>query len=297
MSDTIARPDAHDTTLADIAASGFLARYRGETLKLYTGDLCTFYAWCHDAGVHPLEVKRIHLEEFRRHLEQKNAPRSVRRRLQTIRSFYRVAVADELIDRDPTIMLRLPAPQPVKPQAWMDRWETQRFLAAAEDLSPAHHVLACLMIHLGMRVTAACNVQIEDFTPDRSGYLLLETVGKGGVRSWKPVPVPMLAAVEAARAGRDSGPLVQRRDGRQQDRNGAYAWVKIIARNAGLPDDLHPHSLRRSAITLLLDNGCSLSEAQDFADHASPGTTALYNGRTMTPGAHPAHVVARVLAA
>ncbi|MDY0830653.1 tyrosine-type recombinase/integrase [Microbacterium sp. BG28] len=295
----------HDSTVAraprntTLAVDGFLARYRGATRALYAGDLRIYQAWCDSHGLDVLEVRRPDLERFREHLEddRHNAPRSVRRRLQTIRSFYRLAVADELIDRDPTVLLRMPANRVEKTPSWLDRWETQRLLQYAERESPAHHALIAVMVMLGMRVSAVCAIRVEDFAEDRSGYRVLTSIGKGGKRSVKPIPVPLVRIIDAAIAGRTSGPLILRRDGRGQDRNGAYAWVKILCRKAGLPDNIHPHSLRRTAITAIIDNGGTLAQAQTFADHADPRTTQGYYSRGETLDAHAAHIAARLFAA
>jgi site-specific recombinase XerD len=298
MQNDTARTPAPDTTLADIAASGFLARYRGETVTLYSGDLRIFYAWCRRQDIDPLQVKRYHLEEFRRHLEDDrgNSPRSVRRRLQTLRTFYRLAVADEYIDRDPTLMLRLPENRALKEPLWLDRFQVGALLRAAEAESPAHHALIALMVMLGLRVSEACNVQIEDFAADKLGYRVLRLIGKGGKPAAMPVPVPLLRILETARGDRTSGPLILRRDGRAQDRNGAYAWVKILARKAGLPEDTHPHSLRHAAVTAVIDSGADLREAQEFARHADPGMTVHYYRRAGNLDRHAAHVAARVFA-
>lgn len=298
MTDLSARTPAHDTTLADIAASGFLARYRGETVTLYAGDLRIFYTWCREQGLDPLQVKRYHLEEFRRHLEddRHNSPRSVRRRLQTLRTFYRLAVADEYIDRDPTVMLRLPENRAMKEPLWLDRFQVGALLRAAEAESPAHHALIALMVMLGLRVSEACNVQIEDFAADSLGYRVLRLIGKGGKPATMPVPVPLLRILETARGDRTAGPLIIRRDARAQDRNGAYAWVKILARKAGLPEDTHPHSLRHAAVTAVIDSGADLREAQEFARHATADMTVHYYRRAGNLDRHAAHVAARVFA-
>jgi site-specific recombinase XerD len=298
VTDLSARTPAHDTTLADVAASGFTARYRGETAALYEGDLRIFYAWCRGQALDPLQMKRYHLEEFRRHLEDDrgNSPRSVRRRLQTLRTFYRLAVADEYIDRDPTVMLRLPENRAMKEPVWLDRFQVGALLRAAEAESPAHHAIVALMVMLGLRVSEACSIRIEDYAADELGYRVLRIVGKGGKPATMPVPIPLLRILEQTRGERTSGPLILRRDGRAQDRNGAYAWVKILARKAGLPETLHPHSLRHSAVTAVIDSGADLREAQEFARHADPGMTLHYFRRAGNLDRHAAHVAARVFA-
>ncbi|WP_194385206.1 tyrosine-type recombinase/integrase [Microbacterium luteum] len=111
-----------------------------------------------------------------------------------------------------------------------------------------------------------------------------------------PVPVPLLRIIERARGGRTVGAIVVTKRGNQQTRNGAYVWVKTLAKRAGLPENVHPHSLRHGAVSALVDAGVPMHEAQEFAGHADIRTTAHYYHRPLTLDQHGAHVTARVFA-
>jgi integrase/recombinase XerD len=222
-----------------------------------------------------------------------NGPRSVKRRLQVLRQFYRLAVADELIDRDPTVMLQLPRSKPDFAKiAWLDPHEMGALLRAAEAESPAHHALVALMCMLALRVSEACDVRIEDFGEDDLGYRTLTVRGKGGRVDQMTVPVPLWRIIRTAIGDRTEGHVILRRSGEPQERHGAYAWVKILARKAGLRDDLRPHALRHSAVTAAIDAGATLLEAQGYARHADVRTTEHYNRKK--PTAEAAHLVARM---
>lgn len=299
MSDTTAPVRTQPSPLAELARDGFLDRYTAGTRRLYDLDLRLFFAWCSERGLDPLDARRAHLEAFGRHLttERGNSPRSACRRMQTIRSFYRLAVADELIDRDPTTLMRMPRWH-VDPStiAFLTTPQVGRLLTAAADMSPAHHALIALMAMLGLRVSEACSVDVDDFEEDALGYVVLTVTRKGGKTARVPVPVPLLRIVRAAAAGRTEGPLIVTRAGRRQNRRGAYDWFKRAAARAGLPADVHPHTLRHAAITALVDAGIPMHEAQEFAGHADIRTTAHYYHRPLTLDQHGAHVTARLFA-
>ena len=299
MSDTTAPELAHTTPLAETARSVFLDRYTGGTRGLYELDLRIWFSWCQANRLDPLEARRPHLEAFGQWLMsvRGNSPRSAARRLQTLRGFYRLAAADELIDRDPTVMLRLPKWEADPDRiAWLDRFQMGALLRAAEATSPAHHALVALMGMLGLRVSEACQVYIEDYAADELGYRVLRIIGKGGKPATMPVPVPLLRILEAARGDRTSGPLILTRAGNQQTRRGAYDWIKRLCRKADLPDTIHPHSLRHAAVTALVDSGADLWEAQRFARHADPRTTEHYYRRKDSLDKHGAHITARLFA-
>ncbi|MCC2033052.1 tyrosine-type recombinase/integrase [Microbacterium allomyrinae] len=293
---TVPLPASRD---AELARRVFLSHYAGGTLRLYTSDLQLFFGWCAGFGVDPLAVRRSTLEAFVRHLEleRHNAARSIARRFQTIRSFYRLAVADELLDRDPTYMVRLPRWSVDRSKiAWLDDRQMGRLLRQAEETSPHYHALVALMAMLGLRVSEACSISIEDFTEDAIGYILVTVTRKGGKVRTMPIPVPLLRILERARDGRTAGPLILTRRGNRQTRNGAYFWIKELCRKAGLPDNVHPHSLRHSYATALVRAGMSIVDTQESMDHADIRTTMHYYHQPMNHDRHGAHVAARVFA-
>lgn len=281
-----------------IAASflrGFLVRYKGETRKLYEIDLRIYFDWCAAAGIDPLAARRADVETFARYLESErgNRPSTVVHRLGVLRMFYRVAAADDMITRDPTVLLNMPRAHrdPAK-LTWLDRYEMGRMMRVASETSPAHEALVALMGVLGLRVSEACAVNVEDFR-EEMGYRVLSIIGKGDKPATMPVPPPTWRTLERAIDGRSSGPLIVTKRGNRQTRHGAYDWIKRLAKKAGLRDGLHPHSLRASAITAALDAGAELRDAQIFARHADPRTTGTYDRRSFDLDRHAAHAVAR----
>lgn len=299
MSDTIARQRIEPSPLAELARAGYLARYKDGTRDLYAYDLELFFSWCTDRLVDPLEVKRPHLEAFSEWLmtERGNGARSACRRLQTIRAFFKLATADELIARDPSTMMRMPRwfVDPTKIPYVRPR-EIRTMIDTAAGFSPAHHALIGVMGYLGLRVSEACGLRVEDFTTDRNGYMVVAFTRKGGALAVAPVPVPLMKILEPAIDGRTEGHLILTKAGRPQNRRGAYDWFKRVLRRAGLPEELHPHSMRHGAARMLLDAGATLEEVQQFMGHADIRTTRHYTIRPIPIDRHGAFVAARELA-
>jgi site-specific recombinase XerD len=296
VSDVTPVPAVHSFDPASILArDAFLRRYTGETRKLYGTDLRLFFDWCAQSELDPLAARRLHLEEFAEHLAtvRRNKPVSVRRRLQTLKSFFALAYADELIDRDPTVMLRMPkVHKDPERLVWLDRFQVGQLLHAAGEESPDHHALLALMAMLGLRVSAACRARIEDVVVDEHGTRRLRVVEKGARTHTTPIPPQVWEIIQRAIGDRTEGPIVRRRNGNAQDRNGAYWWVRILSRKAGLPERAHPHSLRRAAIRTLIDAGVTIEEVCHFAGHADVRTTLGYHPARGAHGVHAVYVAA-----
>ncbi|MEV8269173.1 tyrosine-type recombinase/integrase [Microbacterium oleivorans] len=291
-----------DTTLPNLASharDAFLERSAGATRDLYDLDLRIWWDWCASQGMDALAARRPHFEAFGRHLmnERGNSPRSAARRMQTLRSFYRLAVADEILERDPTVMVRFPKWQ-IDPEsiATLTPGEVARLLAAAEETSAAHHALVALMSMLGFRVSEACAVDVEHLTVDPLGYTVITARRKGGRVTTSPIPVPLLRVIERAKGDRMSGPLILTRRGNRQTRHGAYDWVRRLCVRAGLPPETHPHTLRHASATALVEAGMPVHEVQDFMAHADVRTTMHYYRRPRSLDQHGAHVTARLFA-
>lgn len=91
-------------------AAAFLLTCRTEnTRRAYARDIASFYRWCAELGVHPLQAGRAHLDAYTRELEQSPqpktrrpaAPASVARRLSTLSGLYRYGVDESFIERSP----------------------------------------------------------------------------------------------------------------------------------------------------------------------------------------------------
>ena len=279
---------------AERAAAGFLARYRGRTLEAYRYDLRVFFQWAHDAGVAVLAATRAQIELFRCALEARGlAASTVDRRLSTVCGFYRFAHIDGFIAANPAQYVRRPRVHPSEGRG-LDRGELAQFLFAAERVDHAHAALAALLGLNGLRVSEACETNIEDLGLER-GHRTLRIIGKGN----KPAVIPLVPrtarTIDLAIGERTVGPILVRHDGSRLDRRTAYRWVRSIGKRAGL-GSVHPHMLRAAFIMAALDAGVPLRDVQIAARHADPRTTTVYDRRRANFDHHAAYVVVAFVA-
>ena len=189
-----------------------------------------------------------------------------------MRGFFRFAHIDGLIAADPAVYARLPKVHRDESRTQgLDRLELIRFLQIAQTISVHHGALAYLLGINALRASEAAAVRIEDYRETLRGHRVLHLVGKGNKPATMPLTVPVLRVLEACRGERTAGRLVRRPlSGKPIDRRDAYRMVVRIAKEAGIPRHISPHSLRHAAITNALDAGVPLRDAQILARHADP---------------------------
>ena len=102
---------------------------------------------------------------------------------------------------------------------------------------------------------------------------------------WFPLPPAVGRAIDQAGGSRFAGPILLTTRGRRMDRHPVTRRLKHLADFCGLRmPPLHPHMLRHTFVTTMLDTGVSLWDVQVAARHADPRTTMRYDrpARTST---------------
>jgi len=231
---------------AQLAAVSYLARYSDRTHALYAYQLRQWFAWCETNGLNPLtEIQRGHIELYTRQLGDRGLmDSSVVTMMHAVRGYFRFAHIDGLIPSDPAVYARLPKVHRDESRTHgLDRLELIRFLQVAQTLCVHHGALAYLLGINALPASEAAAVRIEDYADTLRGHRVLHLVGKGNKPGTMPITLPVLRVLEACRGERTLGPLVLRTvSGKPIDRRDAYRMVARIAKAAGIPRHISPHS-------------------------------------------------------
>jgi integrase/recombinase XerD len=150
---------------------------------------------------------------------------------------------------------------------------------AADHESARTYALLWLMFATAGRISSILDARIEQLGQDR-GHQVLDLAVKGGRVKRFAIPPAALAAVQSyleERGDPREGLLFVSRTGRRLTQSYAWKLVNRVARAAGVPHAISPHSFRHSAITIALGDGRPLHVVQDFAGHADPRTTRRYD--------------------
>ena len=267
---------------AQLAAVSYLARYSGNTHRLYTYQLRRWFAWCENNELDPLlGIQRAHVELYIHQLGNIGLmDSSISTMMHAVRGFFRFAHIDGLIPSDPAVYARLPRVHRDESRTQgLDRLELIRFLQVAQTLTVHHGALAFLLGINALRASEAAAVRIEDYGETLRGHRVLHLIGKGNKPATMPITVPVLRVLKACRGQRTDGPLILRPiSGNPIDRRDAYRMVARIAKAAGIPRHISPHSLRHAAITNALDAGVRFAMPRSWPAMltlAPPSTTTV----------------------
>lgn len=264
-----------------LAVAGYLPRYRGETRRHAESDLRAYLGWCVERALDPLTARRPHIELYVRWMQETRqyAAATVSRRMSVLAGFYKTCVIDEILEHSPADYVRRPNVPPESPTLGLTHLQLEALLSAGRDsANPCDFALVCLLGLLGLRIFEACSTDIADLGEEH-GHRVLRVVGKGHKVVLVPLPPAVARAVDRAILGRESGPLLLNTQGRRLDRHAATRLLRRLAQGAGLRvHRMHPHMLRHTYVTTMLDAGVDLRDVQIAARHADPGSRCATTG-------------------
>jgi integrase/recombinase XerC len=219
---------------------------------------------------------------------EESAPSSVNRRLSSIRGFYRWLVRFSHRTDNPCTMLKnVKAPQGLPSVLWEDEMADFAELPEAKKiLWPARDkALILTMYSAGLRISELVSLCMDMITGNREGARVM---GKGGkeravffsdeARTALADYLPERTAKirDAGISGDPSGALFVSEKGRPLSVPGVRWIIAQYAHVSGLGKNIHPHSLRHSFATHLVNAGCDVRIVQEMLGHASLSTTQRY---------------------
>jgi len=197
----------------------------------------------------------------------------------------------------PADYVRRPNVPPESPTLGLSHLQFEAMLSAARDSTNRYDfALVAMLGLLGLRIFEAGGANIEDLGEEH-GHRVLKVRGKGGKVVLTPLPPAVARSVDRAIGNRDEGPILLNRRGARMDRHAATRRLVRLAEaaNVRLPR-MHPHMLRHTFVTTMLDAGVDLRDVQIAARHADPRTTMRYDRARKNLDRHPNYILAAYMA-
>ena len=256
------------------------------TRRAYLSDVAALVEWLERAGVgDPGEVDRLLLRRYLAYLATRRyARRTISRKASSIRGYFAWLTRTGQIPADPARRLAAPSgearlPRVLRPSELHDLLEPDR--AALDDQKPALRLrddaLLELLYGAGLRVSELCGLDLDGVDLPRGA---LTVWGKGAKQRRVPMGEPAAEALSGwLERGRPevgelsaAGPAVF--VNHRLRRIGPRDVRRVL--DARSPVPTHPHALRHTYATHLLDGGADLRVVQELLGHASLRTTEVY---------------------
>jgi integrase/recombinase XerC len=268
------------------------------TVLAYQRDLRQMAAFLRERVGGPLElghVDKLSLRAWLGQLARVNVATSIARKLASVRAFFTYLRRAGLISSDPTALIASPKLRRKLPAFLGADAAEQVMLAPAEQLRLREierlrdAVVLELLYGCGIRVSELAALDVPDLMLDES---TLRVLGKGGKERMVPIGSKALTAlktylprraelVSRGKGAQDTSAVLLSRDGRRLGVRRIQILVQRYgALGAGRPD-LHPHALRHTCATHMLEGGADLRVIQEMLGHSSISTTQRYTHVTL----------------
>ena len=279
-----------DAYLRELSAVGNRSPY---TIRNYRNDIGNFLQWCRDRRSEPLQTSRQQFREYLGELRESGmVAASVTRRTSTVHCFYKYLLQEHATGRDLLYGIALPK-RPRRLPKVLDQNALAALIDAPDRTTPQglrDRAILELLYAGGLRISELVGldvgqVDLEDCAAIVHGKGAKERVVLFGnpamdsleayLRDGRP-PLLQAAIQNPKSKTRTSSALFLNRFGGRLTARSVQTMIKKRAIEAGIPTDIHPHLLRHSFATHLLDGGADLRIVQDLLGHTSANTTQIY---------------------
>lgn len=273
----------------DFLESLKISRYSEHTIDSYKRDIDRFFAYLNKEGCLFDQVGKMHIRNFlSEELSRGVTARSCQRRMTALRRFYAYLVDEDMIGSNPFLLVTAPKKGIRYPTA-LSKEQISTLLKEnskrSDEMMLRDQALLELMYASGVRASELISIHFRDID-FRSRTI--KVFGKG--KKERIVPFNKSAGDVMLEYARKSRPLIadKRTSSKAQDAfflsnrgenmtvRGLEYILKQIEIKTGCRYGLHPHELRHSFATHLLDNGADLRLIQELLGHESLDTTQVY---------------------
>ncbi|QTJ57601.1 site-specific tyrosine recombinase XerD [Dolosigranulum pigrum] len=263
------------------------------TVTSYKRDIEKYLTFLMEKKITQLdEVSRFEILDFLQTLRQSGAAdNSIIRMVSSLRKFHQYVKRESIVSDDPMQLIDTPKkastlPKAISPQA------VEQLLEAPDTTTPLgvrDRTILELMYATGLRISELVNLKLSDMHLTMG---FIQTMGKG--EKERIIPLGEIASqwlyhyLDGARvylqdqSAETSEYVFLNSRGKSLSRQGVWKKVKQLALEAGIDQNVTPHTLRHSFATHLLENGADLRMVQELLGHADISTTQIYTHITKT---------------
>lgn len=264
-------------------------RYSDDTVIAYREDLKAFQQFLdnNDGFRGWTAVDHLDVQVYLTHLhDQQDAESTVSRKVSSLRSFFNFLILNHLTTKNPFDDVQIKKHPRALPRYFYEPEMTALFKAADGDGKPLDYrnrAVLELLYDTGMRVSECANLTLSQIDNDVK-MILIE--GKGGKQRYVPFGHFVTQALDnyyhycrtplMDKYHQDHQYVFINNRGKPITSGGIEYLLKQVMKRSTLTGTIHPHMLRHSFATHLLDRGADIRSVQELLGHSSLSTTQIY---------------------
>ncbi len=254
------------------------------SIASYKNDLKQLILFLKEKNISTIEkITHNHLEEYISYLKKHQiSSRSIARKIVSIKSFFKFLVIDNIITTNPADFLESPKIGIHLPE-YLTVDEVDKLLNEFKEDNPIEFrdkSIIELMYSCGLRVSEIENLKINQINFNE-GFIYI--FGKGDKERLVPLGskarkllIRYINEIRIKYNKKNSEYLFLNWQGGKLSRISIWKIIKKYAKRAGINKNIHPHTLRHSFATHLLNNGADLRIVQELLGHSDISTTQIY---------------------
>lgn len=264
--------------------------YSPLTVKSYCDDIEKFMAFLNKEGTDIEEVDQIVIRNFLTdELNSGVSKRSCKRRLASLRHFYKYLLHEGYVEDNPFVFINAPKTENKLPRA-LYKEQVRQILdenaKRSDELALRDQAILSTLYYTGIRASELVSLDIQSVSLTQR---IIRVIGKGDKERIVPISeeckkdINRYLKVEREELHsrlkdlkKDSPALFLNSNGERLTTRGLEYILDHIEEKTGTFVGLHPHILRHSFATHLLENGADLRTIQELLGHASLNTTQVY---------------------
>lgn len=260
------------------------------TVESYRSDVSGFISYAEERGIdEPAQINPPLIGLYLGRLKQLGrASSTLTRCTVSIRSFFQYLVRQSVIMQDPSYMLESPKPERKSPKA-LTVEQVDRLLEAPDVSTPPgsrDKAMLELLYAAGIRVSELIMLDVGDVD---TAMRFVKCTGSSGKERILPISTIAARSVaeytddmrnrllrEPSAPGEAEKALFLNTLGSRLTRQGFWKIIKKYGKEAGIDEEITPHTLRHSFAIHLLDNGADIRSVSEMLGHSDISTTQMY---------------------
>ena len=255
--------------------------YSDNTIISYREDILEYLLYLNREYLNYRDIEYSDLRGLLDYYEKNNnKPTSIRRKISSLKGFYKYLVREKVIRKNPFMFFNLPKKNNKLPVFlnYNELIELFDSIDISTNLGLRDRLIVELLYATGVRVSELVNIKLNDIDYND---LSIKVMGKGNkerIVFYNPICREILEKYLKIRDEfiPKSNYLILNFRGEQITTRGISLILDKIIKNTSIIKNIHPHVLRHTFATHLLNNGCDLLTVQELLGHASISTTGIY---------------------